>query len=460
MAETLVGPNNHPSLLVKILGAYKVTSQAFPSQNEDYLDSNEEVGTLNPNYGLSAGMGISSLHQKKNVSTSRRSVWHVIVMEDLFSKRTILPGLTFDLKGKARALRRPTNTTSSGTSSTSAMHSSSSASIASAATATAESSGLSTTTNATLLGPSTSSPIPANPHGNSSLTGVLENALVQTNSFFNVASSPNDRDKKIEVVTNSKTLSNRNAANELASWLESNGLIPTVDPSERMNSKKTYKLPYSYILALSSMSNTSPTNATSNDSSLASPSLGPSTANMNASPNPSINTVLSTLTSSSTGGQATHADSSSSMVLLDGDLLTTTRGLPLPLTEEAKRLLDETLRRDCEMLTHCQIVDYSLLLGIDVETGEIVAGIIDYMHRFDLAKRIEHRVKAMSALATNIEPTVIQPEKYQERLIRAISDRYTVGIPDKFSILELQAPWLFSKPTISEIQETIDEKNV
>jgi Phosphatidylinositol-4-phosphate 5-Kinase len=160
--------------------------------------------------------------------------------------------------------------------------------------------------------------------------------------------------------------------------------------------------------------------SSSASSSASSSSLPPGTASQG-----STRTVLQAYLDSSTSSP------SASLVLLDGDLLAATRGYPLPLTQESKTLLDDTLRRDCDFLSSVKVVDYSVLLGIDAVTGEVVMGIIDYMRRFDWQKRVEHRVKAISQLATNIEPTVVAPERYMDRLIRAM-DRYTVAVPNKW----------------------------
>ena len=131
--------------------------------------------------------------------------------------------------------------------------------------------------------------------------------------------------------------------------------------------------------------------------------------------------------------QATAAAVPDDTVLLDGDFLAFTRGLPLPLSDESKRLLDAAVRRDTEFLCRANVVDYSLLVGVDPASGSLVVGIIDYIRRFDLAKQLESRVKTVTALATNVEPTVVQPARYLERLHRAL-DRYFILVPQKLTV--------------------------
>ena len=127
--------------------------------------------------------------------------------------------------------------------------------------------------------------------------------------------------------------------------------------------------------------------------------------------------------------------------MFDADLMSWTRGFPLPLTEAAKQLLDAALRRDCEFLGGVDVVDYSLLIGLDDRAApggsapRLHVGIIDYLRRFDIVKRVENRVKAVAQLATNIEPTVVQPRRYSERLLKA-AERYFAAVPSAFARVE------------------------
>ena len=117
------------------------------------------------------------------------------------------------------------------------------------------------------------------------------------------------------------------------------------------------------------------------------------------------------------------------LVLLDGDLLAFTRGFPLSLTDEAKRHLDAALRRDVAWLAGQSVVDYSLLIGVEPSSGLLSVGMIDYVRRFDMVKRLENRVKSVTSMA---EPTVVQPDRYAERLLTA-ANRYLAGVPHHFS---------------------------
>jgi 1-phosphatidylinositol-3-phosphate 5-kinase len=129
------------------------------------------------------------------------------------------------------------------------------------------------------------------------------------------------------------------------------------------------------------------------------------------------------------GGGGGGGGGDAGLVLFDADLMALTRGFPLPLAAESRRRLDAALRRDCAFLEACDVVDYSLLVGIEPAGARVRVGLIDYLRRFDIVKRVENRVKAVAQLATNIEPTVVQPRRYAERLLRA-SERYFAAVPD------------------------------
>ena len=140
----------------------------------------------------------------------------------------------------------------------------------------------------------------------------------------------------------------------------------------------------------------------------------------------------------------------SDLVLFDADLMALTRGFPLPLAPASRRRLDAALRRDLAFLEACDVVDYSLLVGLEGEEGEgggggggeggggagagagagpsqLRVGIIDYLRRFDIVKRVENRVKAVAQLG--VEPTIVKPQRYAERLLRAC-ERYFAEVPE------------------------------
>lgn len=92
---------------------------------------------------------------------------------------------------------------------------------------------------------------------------------------------------------------------------------------------------------------------------------------------------------------------------------------------------------DTLFLSIINIVDYSILVGIDEDTHEIVVGIIDYMRQYDIIKRMERMGKSVGTMiAGQAEPTVIQPPQYRKRFQVAM-DRYFMTVPDKWIINDI-----------------------
>jgi len=436
-----------------------------------------------------------------------KSTHYVIVMEDLFHRRRILPGLKFDLKGKSRAQRRP----AAGAGSTPGPAGGAGSLPSPAALAPGELGGGAGGAALPLVsagGPvfgraGLLSPPPLQPHLGSS-TGAAAAATPPTGApQGTVPAELEAADLPAGQLPGSGSPSVADAAS-IESWLLTNGFVDVPGLSEpqgaaagpgQAQGRVLFRLPYPYMMPPEAMgqaatpgggagaSGTGPASAASaaggapgrpglpprppasvlssqftpaagtaaggeggaNSFVAAASSAAASVGSASAAQPPAAASGLARLGAAAADrdqqqtAAAAAAEAASSLVLLDGDLLAATRGFPLPLSQEGKRLLDDTLRRDVAFLAGIKVVDYSVLLGIDAGSGEVVLGIIDYMRRFDLVKRLEHRVKAMSQLATNIEPTVIQPERYMERLLRAM-DRYTVAVPNRFYGLAGWAP--------------------
>ena len=125
-------------------------------------------------------------------------------------------------------------------------------------------------------------------------------------------------------------------------------------------------------------------------------------------------------------------------VLLDGNLLE--RGVVDPLVVRSEDLsqLDFTLKRDTQFLSHLNVMDYSLLVGVDATKNELVVGIIDYLRTYTWDKALESGVKStvptLTALTSGEEegmgtPTVLSPERYAKRFRKSITRRYFVDAP-------------------------------
>lgn len=142
------------------------------------------------------------------------------------------------------------------------------------------------------------------------------------------------------------------------------------------------------------------------------------------------------------------------------------------------------VQNDTSFLSIVNVVDYSILVGFDEDSHEIVVGIIDYLrqvggrslfnivchyHRhhiyissallcflflssrcftisftshfsfsclthhtqYDFVKRMERMGKSVGMLAGQAEPTIIQPSQYRKRFTNAM-ERYFMTVPDKW----------------------------
>ena len=80
------------------------------------------------------------------------------------------------------------------------------------------------------------------------------------------------------------------------------------------------------------------------------------------------------------------------------------------------------------------VMDYSLLVGVDDERKELVLGIIDFMRQYTWDKHLETWVKASGILGgpKNASPTIISPIPYKTRFRKAMTT-YFRTVPDQWS---------------------------
>lgn len=74
------------------------------------------------------------------------------------------------------------------------------------------------------------------------------------------------------------------------------------------------------------------------------------------------------------------------------------------------------------------MMDYSLLVGLD-ENNLLIVGIIDYIRKFTIDKRIESFMKQV--VDQSKLPTIVSPHVYKNRFIEAM-DRYFLAVPDRW----------------------------
>ncbi|XP_058890048.1 1-phosphatidylinositol 3-phosphate 5-kinase-like isoform X2 [Acipenser ruthenus] len=121
------------------------------------------------------------------------------------------------------------------------------------------------------------------------------------------------------------------------------------------------------------------------------------------------------------------------VVLLDENLLKLMRDSPLYIRSHCKSVLRASIHSDAYFLSSHLIIDYSLLVGRDDSTDELVVGIIDYIRTFTWDKKLEMVVKSTGILGGQGKmPTVVSPELYRTRFCEAM-DKYFLMVPDHWT---------------------------
>ncbi|GLT59993.1 hypothetical protein SLA2020_327840 [Shorea laevis] len=126
--------------------------------------------------------------------------------------------------------------------------------------------------------------------------------------------------------------------------------------------------------------------------------------------------------------------SGSNKVLLDQNLIEAMPTSPIFVSNKAKRLLERAVWNDTSFLASINVMDYSLLVGMDEEKHQLVIGIIDFMRQYTWDKHLETWVKASGILGgpKNVSPTVISPKQYKKRFRKAMGT-YFLMVPDHWS---------------------------
>ncbi|KAG7400164.1 hypothetical protein PHYBOEH_006703 [Phytophthora boehmeriae] len=145
-----------------------------------------------------------------------------------------------------------------------------------------------------------------------------------------------------------------------------------------------------------------------------------------------------------------------STVLWDRNFVELAGGIPLPLQESALSLLLSAIMNDTSFLSTVQATDYSMLVGYDVKKQELVACIIDYIHKYDFMKMMEHAGKRL--IQEEGEITVLNPKHYRRRFCLAMS-KYFVTIPSRYTKVTTMVRSTASNVTTGSAQDDEREYN-
>ncbi|CAN8290024.1 unnamed protein product [Cochlearia groenlandica] len=126
-------------------------------------------------------------------------------------------------------------------------------------------------------------------------------------------------------------------------------------------------------------------------------------------------------------------------VLLDQNFVNDMNQSPLYVSKTSKQNLQRAVYNDTSFLTSINVMDYSLLVGVDDERHELVCGIIDYLRQYTWDKQLETWVKSSLVVPKNVQPTVISPIDYKTRF-RKFMKTHFLCVPDQWCIKQEQTP--------------------
>ncbi|XP_065847316.1 putative 1-phosphatidylinositol-3-phosphate 5-kinase FAB1D isoform X2 [Euphorbia lathyris] len=116
-------------------------------------------------------------------------------------------------------------------------------------------------------------------------------------------------------------------------------------------------------------------------------------------------------------------------VLLDQNFVNDMNSSPLYVSNKSKRILERAVWNDTTFLNSINVMDYSLLVGVDTKRRELVCGIIDYLRQYTWDKQLETWVKSSLVVPKNVLPTVISPKEYKKRFRKFMAAHF-LSVPD------------------------------
>ncbi|PHU19672.1 putative 1-phosphatidylinositol-3-phosphate 5-kinase FAB1D [Capsicum chinense] len=125
------------------------------------------------------------------------------------------------------------------------------------------------------------------------------------------------------------------------------------------------------------------------------------------------------------------AGNSAGDVLLDQNFVNDMNISPLYVGMRSKRNLQRAVWNDCGFLNSVNVMDYSLLVGVDTQRRELVCGIIDYLRQYTWDKQLENWVKSSLVVPKNQLPTVLSPREYKKRF-RKFIDTHFLSVPENW----------------------------
>ncbi|KAK4057967.1 Mitochondrial distribution and morphology protein 12 [Microbotryomycetes sp. JL221] len=143
-------------------------------------------------------------------------------------------------------------------------------------------------------------------------------------------------------------------------------------------------------------------------------------------------------------------------VLMDENLLQMANTNPLYVREDSKRLLKVAIYNDTLFLSNLNVMDYSLVVGVDSVKQELVVGIVDFIRTYTWDKRLENWVKDLGGGSSKAGgPTIITPKQYKQRFREAMEGYFLLS-PDAWIAESSLKPIACNSSTKEETFATAD----
>ncbi|KAL8459581.1 hypothetical protein ACS0TY_036908 [Phlomoides rotata] len=138
-------------------------------------------------------------------------------------------------------------------------------------------------------------------------------------------------------------------------------------------------------------------------------------------------------------------------VLLDQNFVNDMNVSPLYVGRRSKRNLQRAVYNDTNFLNSINVMDYSLLVGVDTVRHELACGIIDYLRQYTWDKQLENWVKSSLVVPKNQLPTIISPRDYKKRF-RKFINTHLLSVPDHWCSQTSSNPCKLSRPSFKNEQ--------
>lgn len=112
----------------------------------------------------------------------------------------------------------------------------------------------------------------------------------------------------------------------------------------------------------------------------------------------------------------------------------------LRLHAHSKKIILESVHNDTHFLASCNVMDYSLLVGVNDDRKELIVGIVDFIGPYTWYKTLETRAKTTlnAAVRGGKGVTVLPPGMYGDRFRKAMEQNFLM-VPGEWDVLGVKS---------------------